>query len=244
MKPARPTSRHRAPERDHCALCAANGYCFPDGVNASRSLLRQPVAEQQRLAKNDVLFTVNAPFIGIFGLRSGSSKTFVTADNGNTQVVRIDLGGDMLGLEGFAAGIHTTTVVALENSTFCFLPHDRLMHVAQQRPALREKLLGAMARTLVYHQRAVYALAGTTAEQRVAGFLVTTSERLAERGYSDSDLVLNVTRQEIGSLLGLTLETVSRCLSSLEARQLIHVLGRHVELLDQVSLRNLVVRVA
>ncbi len=149
----------------------------------------------------------------------------------------------MLGLEGLAAGIHTTSVVALENSTFCFLPYDRLMHVAQQRPALREKLLGVMASTLVYHQRAAYALASTNAEQRVAGFLISTFERLAERGYPGPDFALNVTRQEIGSLLGLTLETVSRCLSGFEERQLIHVRGRHVEPLDQIALRKLTVRV-
>ena len=243
MKPVRPINRHRVPERDHCALCAVNRYCFPEGVSASHSHVRQPAAEQRRLTKKDVLFTVSTPFTGVFALRRGSSKTSVTADNGNTQIVRIDLGGDMLGLEGLAAGIHTTSVVALENSTFCFLPYDRLMHVAQQRPALRENLLGVMAGTLAYHQRAAYALASTNAEQRVAGFLIVTSERLAERGYPGPDFVLNVTRQEIGSLLGLTLETVSRCLSGFEERQLIRVRGRHVELLDQIALRKLVVRV-
>jgi CRP/FNR family transcriptional regulator len=218
-------------------------YCYPADADAPRARPRQPVAAQLQLPKNGSLYTAGSSFKGVFVLRRGSSKTVSTGDSGNTQIVRIDLGGDVLGLDGFATGCHTTSVVALESSTFCFVPSDKLMQIVKRRPALQEKLLRAMAQTLVHLQRAAYALAGANAEQRIADFLVTTSERLAERGYSASYLPLNLTRHDVGSLLGLRLETVSRCLSSLEERQFIQVCGRHVELLDPVALRNLAVRV-
>jgi CRP/FNR family transcriptional regulator len=206
--------------------------------------MQQPYVAQLHLAKNDSLVTAGSPFTGVFALRSGSAKTLATAHNGATQIVRIDMCGDVLGLDGFAAGIHTSTVVALEDSVFCFVPRHRLVQLTKRRPALPEKLLRAMAHTLVHQQRAVFALAGTNALQRIAYFLLATSERLAARGFPASYLALNLTRNEIGSLLGLRPETVSRCISSLEDGRFIQVIGRHIELLDTAGLENLAARVA
>ncbi len=217
-----------------------NGYCFPDGAGNLRLRTRQPLAQQRYLTKHDVLFTASAPFAGPFGLRAGSARTSVAFGSGPTQVIRIDLAGDVLGLEGYGTGIHTTTVVALENSTFCFVPQNRLMCAIREQPALRDDFLGVMARALVNQQRSAYALGSTSAQQRIASFLLTLSGRLAERGYATSDFDLRLTRRQIGSLLGLTLETVSRCLSGFEAREMIRVSGRRIELLDPVALGTLV----
>jgi CRP/FNR family transcriptional regulator len=77
------------------------------------------------------------------------------------------------------------------------------------------------------------------AEERVAAFLLNLVQRLQARGFSRSELVLRMTRQEIGSYLGLKLETVSRTLSRFAAEGLIEVVQRHVRIVDVERLRGL-----
>src|SRR5437868_509500 len=77
---------------------------------------------------------------------------------------------------------------------------------------------------------------------QVAGFLINLSERLAVRGYSASEFVLRMSREEIGSYLGLKLETVSRLFSRFAEAGLIQVRQRHVKLVDMAGLRQLLTK--
>ena len=72
------------------------------------------------------------------------------------------------------------------------------------------------------------------AEQRLAAFLLDLSQRYQARGYSSCEFVLRMTREEIGSYLGLKLETVSRLFSRFQREGLIQVQGRVVKLLDRI----------
>jgi len=75
------------------------------------------------------------------------------------------------------------------------------------------------------------------AEQRLATFLLNLSQRFHVRGYSRSDFHLRMTRVEIGSYLGLKLETVSRAFSKLHGEGMIWVDQKHVRILDDGRLR-------
>jgi CRP/FNR family transcriptional regulator len=86
----------------------------------------------------------------------------------------------------------------------------------------------------------VMLLLGTMrAEERLAAFLLNLVQRLQARGFSRSELVLRMTRQEIGSYLGLKLETVSRTFSRFAEENMIEVHQRHVRIMDVDRLRGL-----
>jgi len=82
-------------------------------------------------------------------------------------------------------------------------------------------------------------LGSMRAEERIAAFLLNLSQRYPERGYSSTEFVLRMTREEIGSFLGLKLETVSRPFSRFQQEGLIQVNGRSIKLLDIVALKQL-----
>jgi len=71
-----------------------------------------------------------------------------------------------------------------------------------------------------------------SAEQRVAAFLLNVSARYRERGYSGTSFVLRMTREDIGSFLCVTLETVSRTLSKFQQEGLLTVQGKSIELIN------------
>jgi CRP/FNR family transcriptional regulator len=77
------------------------------------------------------------------------------------------------------------------------------------------------------------------ADERLAVFLLNLADRYRDRGYSSTDYVLRMTRQEIGSYLGLKLETVSRLFSRFQGEGFIQVQGRALKLLDPTALKRI-----
>jgi CRP/FNR family transcriptional regulator len=77
------------------------------------------------------------------------------------------------------------------------------------------------------------------AEERLAAFLINLSQRFVARGYSPSEFHLRMTREEIGSYLGLKLETVSRIFSKFQDQGLIAVQQKHIRILNTEGLKDL-----
>ena len=74
----------------------------------------------------------------------------------------------------------------------------------------------------------------------MAAFLLNLAQRLHARGFSKSELVLRMTREEIGSFLGLKLETISRTFSKFVDDGIVDVKQRHVHILNTQALQEIV----
>jgi CRP/FNR family transcriptional regulator len=98
-----------------------------------------------------------------------------------------------------------------------------------------------MSRELVRDQGVMMLLGTMRAEERLAAFLLNLSQRFVARGYSPNEFHLRMTRDEIGSYLGLSLETVSRLFSRFQAEDLISVQQKHIRILDTTGLRAVMV---
>jgi len=146
--------------------------------------------------------------------------------------------GDLLGLDGIAHERHQCGAVALEDSEVCVLPFRKLEELARSVPALQHNLHQFLSREIGREQKLMLLLGTMRAEERLAAFLVNLAERHWQRGYSSSEFVLRMSRDEIGNYLGLTLETVSRSFSRFRKQGLLEVQGRNVKLLDLAALKR------
>jgi CRP/FNR family transcriptional regulator len=99
-------------------------------------------------------------------------------------------------------------------------------------PSLQRHLHSVLAREIVRDHGVMMLLGSMRAEERLATFLINLSRRFVRRGYSSSDFHLRMTREELGSYLGLKLETVSRLFSQFQKEGLIEVHQKHVRILD------------
>jgi CRP/FNR family transcriptional regulator len=158
------------------------------------------------------------------------------------QVAGYQMAGEIIGLDGIATGCHTCNAAALEDSEVCAVPFDRLEQMAQANPVIRNSVRQLLAAEVRRNHGHMLLLGSMRAEERVASFLLNLAERYRRRGYSGSEFVLRMTREEIGSYLGLKLETVSRVFSRMQADGLIQAQGRDVKLLDPPQLNHLVGR--
>jgi len=227
--------------RTHCSTCTMRELCLPVGLGVEE--LKQVdtlVGQRRRLRKGDALYRAGETFDALFAVRVGSLKTTVLAEDGREQVAGYHMLGDIIGMDGMAHGEHGCASVALEDSEVCVLPFDRLEEIARDAPGLQRNLHQFLAREITRDHSVMLLLGSMRAEERLAVFLLNLSERYRKRGYSSTEFVLRMTREEIGSYLGLKLETVSRLFSHFQKEALIRIRGRDVQILDLAALKQLV----
>jgi CRP/FNR family transcriptional regulator len=224
----------------HCGSCSMRELCLPVGMDPdAMQRLDTLITTRTRLKKGEAVYRAGDRFSALFAIRVGSCKTTVLAEDGREQISGYHMLGDVIGLDGIASDRHGCEAIALEDTEVCALPFDRLEELARVLPPLQHNLHQFMAREIGRDQHVMLLLGSMRAEERLAVFLLNLSDRYRSRGYSATEFVLRMTREEIGSYLGLKLETVSRLLSRLQEEGLLQVQGRTVKLLDMPALRQL-----
>ena len=234
------TNAARREPRIHCIDCALRERCLPGGLTGDDVWHFDELFDDQRhLGKGDALFHAGSPFDCLFVIRVGSVKTNILAEDGREQVAGYQMPGDIVGLDGIATGTHTCSAYALEGCELCAVPFERFEHLGQSVPQLRQTLRHLLASEVNRNHCHMLLLGSMRAEERVISFLLDLAERYRRRGYSPSEFMLRMTREEIGSYLGLKLETVSRVFSRLQAEGLIEAHGRDIRMLDATRLHDL-----
>jgi len=224
--------------KDTCASCSLRELCVPGGIpKAELERLDALVAMRQRVTRGAMLYREGDRFRSLYAIRVGSFKSCTTREDGRVHVSGFQLPGELLGLDGVAFERHGVDAVALEDSEVCVLPYPDLERIAQNFPPLQHQLHKVMSREIVREQDVMMMLSVMRAEERVAAFLVGLSERYLRLGYSGTEFVLRMTREEIGDYLGLKIETVSRALTRLSEQELIAVRGKHLRIDNPAALR-------
>jgi CRP/FNR family transcriptional regulator len=145
-----------------------------------------------------------------------------------------------MGADGIDCGHYSSTAISLDTSEVVIVPLASLARLVYECPSLEAMLYRVLSRELVRVQNMAWTLGTLGAEGRVAAFLLNLSARLGALGYSRSSFNLRMTRQEIGSYLGLKLETVSRALSALNTAGIIQVHQRSIDIADADALRGVI----
>lgn len=238
--PASVTIRRRSVESNAsawtCSHCKLRDLCAPHAAAALQQSLADWSSPRRRLRRGESLFRCGAPFDAVYAVHSGCFKTSVSTHDGREQITGFQIGGDLLGLDGFAAGQHASDAVALEDSQVCVITQQHI----EERAAgsLQQRLLQALGCEIVRGHGVMLMLGRLRADERLAAFLVSLSQRLSARGFSANALVLRMSREEIGAYLGLTLETVSRALSRLHETGVLQVRHRQIQILDAQALQS------
>ena len=226
--------------RTHCSSCTMRELCLPVGLPPhALKQLDEIVARRIRLAKGKSLYRAGDAFSALYAIRLGSCKTTLLSDDGREQVAGYHMIGDVIGMDGIGNNRHGCDAVALEDSEYCVLPFGELEDLGRRVVPLQRNLHRFLSREIARNHGAMLQLGSMSAEQRLAAFLINLSQRYRIRGYSSTDFVLRMTRAEIGSYLGLKLETVSRLFSRFQAEGLMLVRGREVKSLDLTGLSSL-----
>jgi CRP/FNR family transcriptional regulator len=216
-----------------CSTCHLKELCLPCGMSGSTvERLDGLHFGRRRVKAGQALYRAGDAFQFIYAVRSGTFKTSVGAVEGREQVSGFSMAGELMGLDGLAQGRHASTVTALEDAEICAIPYDHLMEVSAGSSELQRVVGKLMSREIVREHSLMLLLGSMNAEERLASFLLNISQRMKARGWSPTEFHLRMSRAEIGSCLGMKLETVSRTFSAFVQQGLLAVDKRHVRILD------------
>jgi CRP/FNR family transcriptional regulator len=224
-----------------CSNCNLRELCMPVGLNqAELRRIDELVANRRSIKRGAMLFRNGETFTSLFAVRTGFFKTSLTTEDGRDQVTGFQMAGEIIGLDGIVNEQHTCDATALEDAEVCVMPFDRIEEISREVGALQKHVHRIMSREIVREHSVMLLLGGMRAEERLAAFLLNLVQRLQARGFSSQELILRMTREEIGSYLGMKLETVSRTFSRFADEGLIEVRQRHIHILDDQALKRLV----
>ncbi|WP_051234291.1 fumarate/nitrate reduction transcriptional regulator Fnr [Halomonas halocynthiae] len=220
-------------QETRCQTCSLSSLCLPlalqlEDMDQFDAIIRR----RSPLKRGEVLFHQNDSFRSVYAVRSGSLKQTTTEGCGDEQLTNFYLPSELIGLDGIDEQAYMGTVVALETTTVCEIPFDRLDSLSENLPDLRAQLFRSMSKEIRDDRRMMRLLSRKTADQRLATFLTGLSDRFRRRGYSPFSFRLPMSRADIGNYLGLAVETVSRILSRFQQQGLISVSGREVNILN------------
>lgn len=228
-----------APLMTLCSTCHLKDLCLPcglTGIDVER--LDGLKFARRRLKEGLALYHEGDRFQFIYAVRSGTFKSTLNLKDGREQVTGFQMAGELLGLDGLASGMHASSAVALEDAEICAIPYAHLSDLAATSADLQHAISRLMSREIVREHSLMMLLGSMNAEERLAAFLLNISQRMKARGYSASEFHLRMSRAEIGSYLGMKLETVSRTFSAFAHQRLLEVDKKHVRILDLAGLQQ------
>jgi CRP/FNR family transcriptional regulator len=224
-----------------CSNCNLRELCMPLGLSPTElERIDDVVANRRKIKRGATLFRNGEKFTSLYAIRTGFFKTCVASEDGRDQVTGFQMAGEIVGLDGIVNEHHTCDAVALEDAEVCVMPFERIEELSREVNALQRHVHKIMSREIVRENGVMLLLGSMRAEERLAAFLLNLVQRLHARGFSQSELILRMTREEIGSYLGLKLETVSRTFSKFVEDGIVEVKQRHVRILNTDALKDIV----
>ena len=198
------------------------------------------IGARRKVKRGETLYHNGEKFSNLYAIRTGFFKTCITSEDGRDQVTGFQMAGEVIGLDGIVHDHHTCDAIALEDAEICAMPFAQIEDLSREVNSLQHHVHKIMSREIVREHGVMLLLGSMRAEERLAAFLLNLAQRLHARGFSKSELVLRMTREEIGSFLGLKLETISRTFSKFVDDGIVDVKQRHVHILNTQALQEIV----
>lgn len=227
--------------RPGCSTCSLADLCLPLGLpDYDINRLDALIEHRQRIAKGEFLYRSGEAFTAIYAIKRGFFKTHALSEDGREQVTGFQMTGEIMGMDAISSGHYTCHATALEDSEVCVIPFAHLEELIRELPSLQRNFHRIMSREIVRDQNVMMLLGNMRAEERLAAFLLNLSQRHAARGHSPTSFHLRMTRADIGSFMGMKLETVSRTFSKLQQDGYISIHQRLIQIDNLDGLKALV----
>ena len=185
------------------------------------------IATEFTYSKDEEIYGEDEPAEYVYQVIRGAVRTYKMLSDGRRQIGAFHLPGDVFGLEVGAS--HRLAAEAIVDTTVRLVRRRSLEQAAATNVRVSHKLWTMTAGELRHAEEHMMLLGRKNAIERVASFLLEMDRRLAVAGM----MALPMCRRDIGDYLGLTLETVSRALSELQAKGVLGFSG-----VRQIVLRN------
>jgi len=207
-----------------CLNCSLRSNALFNGLTAQDfEQMHEPV-EQIAMKPGEVLYKVGDAGSHMFTVRSGLLKLVQYLPDGTQRIVRLMRSTDVLGLEVLVEQQYEHEAVVLRASELCRYPKEAVNRISMSNPKLHHELMKQWQKELADADTWLTKLSTGSAKKRMANLLV----RLVEKDSSECFLF---SREDIGSILSITIETASRTISEFKRLNLMkEIRSNHFDL--------------
>ena len=175
----------------------------------------------------------------IYLVYSGFLKNTWADTNGNEKVIDFPMKNEMVGLDGIANNKFANSLKALTDSELIAIPLEFCKRQNVESEIFKNHIISVMSRQLVNEQKSSFIISSLPVDAKVAKFLLSLSFKFKLLGYSEKSFLLRMSREEIGSYLGVSLETVSRTISGLCKIGILKKDNRSIEIINFEALKKI-----
>ncbi len=194
---------------------------------------------ERTFRKGETIYRVDELPHGMYYIAKGKVKVYKLGILGKEQIVRLAKDGELLGYRSLISDDkHSTTAVALEESTLYFIQQEVFFRLCTVNNGLLQKVLMVLADELKSAQSKVVTMAQKTTRSRLAEALLLLSEKYGLEA-DNATLRVMVTRQELADYIGTATESVIRLLSEFRQERMIDIAGRRIKILNHRALQSM-----
>jgi len=229
--------------KGHCLTCPVRNISIFSEISEEslESTIENFHTSVMSFDGGECIFHENDISNSAYTLRKGLIKISKSLPDGRVQIVRILLPGDLFGFDGFAGENYNHTATALTECEVCRLPLNDLAELRESNSEVDRSMMARWIKNLRQTEDMLLELGAKKASEKLASFILNLSQADNRIDLYESDknqwVPLPLSRSEIGSLLGLTIETVSRFFSGWKRKGLIKESKGMIYIVDAEGLK-------
>lgn len=207
-----------------CDECRLRRMCFPDHLDDDLTrAIAAVVRPRPPLPRGSYLFRQGTPVTAFYFMRSGSAKAMLTDDSGRESIMSFLFPTDLVGTASMDLTRYHDSVITLERSSFCELRTTDIEALFHHDHAALRSFFAKVSNRIATERHARVRLEHSSADERLADFILELSASLARLGRDPHRIQLTMSRYDIANYIGLAPETVSRVLRRFHDNGLIDV---------------------
>ncbi len=187
------------------------------------------------IKKGESLFEEGERINGVYCIKSGVCKISKMSENGKNQIVNLAQRGDLIGERSLISDeASNLNAIALNEMEVCFVPREEIISDLEKNPSFTMDILKNMASNLKKSDNFLVNMAQKTVKQRMAETLIRLQKKFGVN--EEGAINLQLSREDIASIVGTATESAIRLLSDLKKKKIIEFNSKMIVILDEKEL--------
>jgi CRP-like cAMP-binding protein len=183
--------------------------------------------------KGEIIFREGAYPTGIFYITDGKAKKYKADKDGREQIFYVANTGELLGYHAvLSEGRYPDSAAALEESRITFIPREDFLDTLLQSDSLNRRLLKTLSHEFAVLANSLTMFAQKSVRERLALQLIVVREKYKVDFLPGMSVEINMSRDDLASLVGTARENVVRALSEFKESGIVETKGRKIIVLD------------
>lgn len=221
-----------------CEQCIVREFSSLKALNKEELVKMANCKSSKIVKKGELIFEEGETVNGVFCVKDGVCKMTKLSANGKDQIVKLAIKGELLGQRSLISDEPANlSAVALEDMQVCFIPKSEILGFFNENNQFSMNVMKTICGDLKEADDLMVNMAQKTVKQRLAYTLLYLEETFGIN--DDKTLKLQLSREEIASIIGTATESCIRLLSEFNKLKLIELVGKKISIIDKSKLKKM-----